>query len=291
MVSATVCTYVLLLSDMSMMALQSSFSTIVSPTFASFRDTFRLTTKQGTKVFLNVYDLSPANEYLYAIGMGLHHSGIEINGKEYSYGSGGGIFDGPAKVAPGARFRIQLELGAFDGGSQELNKALDDLRHDGGFGADGYNLVRRNCNHFCNALSWKLLRRTIPPHINRLANIGDCCSCLLPKQMLEDSPVGGSGNNQATSFAASSGGSMNRGGPGGTSTNIFAGKGQSLGGAASHNEPTGLLSRWSSTQATSSGSGTPADDLTDRRERARKAALARLDRNQPQPSASSNKES
>lgn len=231
--------------------------------------------------------------------MGLHHSGIEIDGREYSYGSGGGIFDGPPKVAPGARFRTQLELGMFEGGSKELDKALDDLRHDGGFGPDGYNLVRRNCNHFCNALSWKLLRRPIPAHINRLANIGDCCSCLLPKQLLDDSPVGGSGNNQLISFAVPTRASMNRGGGGGTdasNTNAFAGKGHSLGGisATTKTESTGLLSRWSSTRATSSSSsGIAADDLTDRRERARKAALARLERNQ-QPHSSqttSNKES
>lgn len=30
------------------------------------------------------YDLSPVNDYLYAIGMGVHHSGVEILGREYS---------------------------------------------------------------------------------------------------------------------------------------------------------------------------------------------------------------
>jgi deubiquitinase DESI2 len=248
---------------------------------------------KGTKVFLNVYDLSPANEYLYPIGLGLHHSGIEIDGREYSYGSGGGIFDGPPKVAPGARFRMQLELGVFDGGSKELNKALDDLRHDSGFGADGYNLVRRNCNHFCNALSWKLLRRPIPTHINRLAGIGDCCSCFLPKNFLEDSPVGKNGINQQTSFAVPTQASMMRGGDAGRNNN-FSGTGHSLGGlsSTSKTESVGLLSRWSSTHTTSSNSGTTADDLTDRRERARKAALARLERNQQHqsPHLATNKE-
>lgn len=247
-------------------------------------------------MLLNVYDLSPANEYLYPIGMGLHHTGLEIDGREYSYGSGGGIFDGAPKVAPGARFRMQLELGTFDGGMKELNQALDDLRHDKGFGPDNYNLVRRNCNHFCNALSWKLLRRPIPTYINRLANIGECCSCLLPKQLLEDSPVGGSGNNQPTSFAVPTRASMNRGGGGGgvVSTNAFAGKGQSLGGttSSSNTESKGLLSRWTSTQTTASSSSSAIDDLTDRRERARKVALARMERNQQAAAdASGNKES
>lgn len=33
--------------------------------------------------------------------MGLHHSGVEILGKEYSFASGGGIFDSSPKEAPG----------------------------------------------------------------------------------------------------------------------------------------------------------------------------------------------
>ena len=33
--------------------------------------------------------------------MGLHHSGVEILGKEYSFASGGGIFDSSPKEAAG----------------------------------------------------------------------------------------------------------------------------------------------------------------------------------------------
>lgn len=261
---------------------------------------------------MNIYDLSPANEYLYAVGMGLHHSGIEIGGDEYSYGSGGGIFDGPPKFAPGAKFRCQVELGIFDGGTQELNKALDELRHNGGFGRNDYNLIRRNCNHFCNALSWKLLRKPIPPYVNRLANIGECCSCLLPKTLLGDSPVGGSDNNNNRMLVGvPSTVSMNRGG---SSVNAFAGKGHSLGGpsnstnstgggetSSSTSETTGLLSRWSSLTSKGSNAGVNSnhsiDDLTDRREKARIAALARLERSQqqqqqqPSQQLQSNKES
>jgi len=81
-------------------------------------------TRMGTKVILNVYDLSPANDCLYSVGMGLHHSGVEILGREYSFASGGGIFDSSPKEAPGAQFREAIELGAFDGGSSELQSAI-----------------------------------------------------------------------------------------------------------------------------------------------------------------------
>ncbi len=78
----------------------------------------------GTKVFLNIYDLSPANEYLHPIGFGIHHSGVEILGSEYSFASGGGIFQSAPKDAPGAKFRESMELGSFFGGISELNKAI-----------------------------------------------------------------------------------------------------------------------------------------------------------------------
>jgi PPPDE putative peptidase domain len=79
---------------------------------------------QGTKVLLNIYDLSPANDALWMIGFGLHHSGVEISGTEYSFASGGGIFESTPKQASGAQFRVTVELGAYDGGQAELRKAL-----------------------------------------------------------------------------------------------------------------------------------------------------------------------
>ena len=103
-------------------------------------------TRLGTKVFLNVYDLAPANDFLYPLGFGFHHSGVEILGSEYSVASGAGVFDSTPKQAPGARFREQIEMGAFDGGQAELKAALAELRDD--FAPDEYNLIRKNCNHF-----------------------------------------------------------------------------------------------------------------------------------------------
>ena len=230
-------------------------------------------TRVGTKVLLNVYDLSPANQYLYAIGCGLHHSGVEILGSEYSFASGAGIFSNTPKTAPNASFREQIVIGTFDGGSYELRQALQSLEDD--FQPDSYNLIRKNCNHFANALCWKLLRQTIPSHINRLADLGVCCSCLLPKNLVDHAPVGDPAYDGS-------------GRPSSSSLNItpFSGTGSRLGGAeftpttdASGSERQGLLSR---TLMPSAGSRTPQqsqrDDLKDRREKAKKAALARLEK-------------
>jgi len=95
------------------------------------------------------------NECLYPAGLGLHHSGIECMGSEYSFASGAGVYESPPRVAPGAKFREQIELGRFEGSQQDLNRAIDTLRTE--FHANSYNLIKQNCNHFANALSWALL--------------------------------------------------------------------------------------------------------------------------------------
>ena len=194
-------------------------------------------------------------------------------GTEYSFASGAGIFDGPPKVAPGARFREQIEMGSYDGGQAELKRALDDLRSS--FGPDDYNLIRKNCNSFANALCWKLLRKTIPGHVNRLADVGVCCSCLLPKQLLEEAPVGDP--NRASGGGSSSIPSA----PKKETIHAFSGSGARLGSAAESSTDNGS---WGWT----AGRKSPEEDLTDRREKARKAALARLEQqqqqNQPQSS-------
>ncbi len=62
-------------------------------------------------VFCNVYDLSPANDYGWSVGIGAFHSGIEVYGVEYSFGSGGGVFASTPKEAGGAKFREGIPLG------------------------------------------------------------------------------------------------------------------------------------------------------------------------------------
>lgn len=241
----------------------------------------------GTKIYLNLYDLSPANDYLYPIGLGLHHSGVEILGTEYSFASNAGIFESTPKEAPGAKFREQILMGVLDGGQTEVKKAVEDLRVE--FGPNDYNIIRKNCNHFANRLVYRLLGTKAPGYINRIADVGVCCDCLLPRQLLENAPVGdpdANSNNGGGGFGSNSGiVAMGRGpsAPQSNSMRAFEGAGSRLGGGdSSSSAPNsgGLLGSLLPTKASGSSGGNTkgTDDLTDRRDRARKAALARLEK-------------
>ena len=46
------------------------------------------------KIYLNIYDLSPANYYLHSLGLGAYHSGVQIGQIEYSFGAHDGNYSG-----------------------------------------------------------------------------------------------------------------------------------------------------------------------------------------------------
>lgn len=242
----------------------------------------------GIKVFLNVYDLSPANDCLYPAGFGVHHSGVEVLGSEYAFGSGGGIFDSTPKEAAQAKFRESILLGTIEGGSSQLKSVISQLRNE--FKSDNYNILTRNCNHFANALVFALLGRQIPPHINRVAYIGSIFSCLIPKKMLESAPVEGTGEGQNSSSGFQSFSGSGRGtsfqnnakvGVGSNTMSRFqSSSGKKLGtnsNDGSNSRLGGGLQALLGTMSVGGTSDRGKDDLTDRRERVRKAALARLE--------------
>ena len=110
---------------------------------------------------------------------------VEIDGREYTFAGGAGIFVLPPKVAPGAIYRESLVLGATT--PSALNKAIELLRQT--YTADSYDLLSQNCNHFSNDLVKLLLDKDIPNWVNRLAFMGSFFSCFLPRDMVSDAPV------------------------------------------------------------------------------------------------------
>lgn len=234
-------------------------------------------------VLVNVYDLAlPANEFLFPVGLGLYHSGVEIGGSEYTYADAAGVFaHAPRAVPDHAPFRQQIDMGQCD--ASLVPGAIAALSaSDSKFGPHEYNVLQNNCNHFTRALVWHLLKKPIPGYINRLADMGACCSCLIPKQLLQNAPVNNEAENKSETSAflvrapanrtmATTNNSTTAGGSS-TTTAFFQGHGAKLGGGSA-----------------SLSSSLAADALTDRREKARMAALARLERQQQQQGNDSDK--
>lgn len=164
---------------------------------------------------MNVYDLTPSNEYLYGLGLGFYHSGLVVYGKEWTFGSGGGIFSTAPKEVPNAPFRETVVLGSTRLGPSDVDRVIDALRD--AFQDGSYNLYKKNCNHFAEALASKLLNRSLPGWVNRMATLGQMFSCLMPDDdAMGQAPVGeggggssgGSGGSRFHATSSSSGVAM-----------------------------------------------------------------------------------
>ncbi|RZR95671.1 hypothetical protein BHM03_00024537 [Ensete ventricosum] len=135
-------------------------------------------------VYLNVYDLTPINGYAYWLGLGVYHSGVQgygvsgcvvaVHGVEYAYGAHEhpttGIFEGEPRQCPGFAFRKSIHIGLTDLGPREVRALVEEMSAE--YTGDTYNLISKNCNHFCDDACLRLTGKHIPKWVNRLAKIG-----------------------------------------------------------------------------------------------------------------------
>ncbi|XP_074587978.1 uncharacterized protein LOC141843861 isoform X1 [Curcuma longa] len=74
-------------------------------------------TSGNTPVYLNVYDLTHINGYMYWAGLGVFHTGIEVHGVEYAFGAHdyptSGVFEVEPRQCPGFRFRKSIFMGSL----------------------------------------------------------------------------------------------------------------------------------------------------------------------------------
>ncbi|OWM69582.1 deSI-like protein At4g17486 [Punica granatum] len=133
-------------------------------------------------VYLNVYDLTPINGYAYWVGLGVYHSGVQVHGVEYAFGAHEypttGIFEGQPKQCDGFTFRKTILIGKTDLGPAQVRAVMEELAEE--YRGNAYNLITKNCNHFCNDACIRLTGNQIPSWVNRLARIGFLCNCVLP---------------------------------------------------------------------------------------------------------------
>jgi hypothetical protein len=131
------------------------------------------------EVYINIYDINNINSYLWNIGLGIYHSGIEIDEYEYSFGGIRGIYiTKPKSLIP---LRERLLLGTTNKSINEINRIIEYLKHE--FYPDNYHLTKNNCNHFTNTFSLIILDKEIPGYINRLPYFCSCLSCFIAKKI------------------------------------------------------------------------------------------------------------
>ncbi|KAJ8505272.1 hypothetical protein OPV22_006158 [Ensete ventricosum] len=138
-----------------------------------------------THIYLNVYDLTPVNNYLYWFGLGVFHSGIEVHGTEYGFGAHdyrtSGVFEVEPKSCPGFIFRRSVWLGMTDVPHSEFRLFIEDMA--GKYHGDTYHLIIKNCNHFTDEVSRHMTGQPIPGWVNRLARLGSFFNCILPENI------------------------------------------------------------------------------------------------------------
>ncbi|XP_073060544.1 deSI-like protein At4g17486 [Primulina eburnea] len=141
--------------------------------------------KNHSMLYLNVYDLTPINNYLYWFGLGIFHSGIEAHEMEYGFGAHeyptSGVFEVEPRGCPGFIFRRSILLGTTDMSRAEFRSFMEDLSNR--YHGDAYHLISKNCNHFTDEVCLHLTGNSIPGWVNRLARIGAFCNCLLPESI------------------------------------------------------------------------------------------------------------
>lgn len=137
-------------------------------------------------VFINVYDIVWANILLQPLGLGIHHSGVEVYGQEWAYGrcaNGSGVGSLPPKTYPNHIFRESIFVGVTNHSPEDVATKLSEIRTKW-LGAD-YHITTRNCNHFASILVAELIvarsneifpfykngQALVPCWINRISNL------------------------------------------------------------------------------------------------------------------------
>ncbi|KAL4317922.1 hypothetical protein GQ457_18G015580 [Hibiscus cannabinus] len=136
-------------------------------------------------VYLNVYDLTNANGYVYWAGLGIFHSGVEVHGVEYAFGAHdcptSGVFEVEPRRCPGFKFRKSIFMGTTCLDPIRLREFMG--RQSASYNGDTYHLIFKNCNHFSEDMCYKLTGNQMPRWVNRLARIGSVCNCILPEAL------------------------------------------------------------------------------------------------------------
>lgn len=121
-------------------------------------------------IVLNIYDIHESNRVLYNLGTGFFHSGVEVNGYEFSFSASGVVRTRP-RLPEFGNFREQVRMGTYTEGMNGINNIISVLRN-ARFQPNAYNPIHLNCNHFSDAFCMMAVSQHIPDWVNRMAGIG-----------------------------------------------------------------------------------------------------------------------
>ncbi|KAM0946874.1 putative PPPDE peptidase domain-containing protein [Dioscorea sansibarensis] len=110
------------------------------------------------------------------IGLGgIFHSAVQVYGdEEWSFGFcefGTGVFSCPPGKNPMYTYRERIVLGETNCSIFKVNQILRELSRE--WPGESYDLLSRNCNHFCDVFCERLGVPKLPGWVNRFANAGD----------------------------------------------------------------------------------------------------------------------
>lgn len=104
----------------------------------------------------------------------MFHGGIVVDGLEWSYGyceSGSGVYACKPKLNPMYVFRESVDLGTCLKTKQEVREILKAMK--AAWPGTDYEVLTKNCNHFCEAFAAALGSKPTPPWLNRMAHGAD----------------------------------------------------------------------------------------------------------------------
>eukprot|EP00191_Tetraselmis_sp_GSL018_P023658 CAMPEP_0177628134 /NCGR_PEP_ID=MMETSP0419_2-20121207/31587_1 /TAXON_ID=582737 /ORGANISM="Tetraselmis sp., Strain GSL018" /LENGTH=632 /DNA_ID=CAMNT_0019129359 /DNA_START=92 /DNA_END=1989 /DNA_ORIENTATION=+ len=140
-----------------------------------------------TEVNLHVYDVTntaydQANHFIMRMNNltrdisvgGLFHGAVEVYGREWSFGfceEGSGVYACIPKLNRQYTYRETVPLGRTKYCQREVNRLLRQMRDE--WQGDSYDLLSRNCCHFCEEFCKRLGLEPLPRWLNRFATGAD----------------------------------------------------------------------------------------------------------------------
>ena len=143
-------------------------------------------TSNPLPIYLNIYDITCFNKILRILGVGIYHTGIQIFDTEFAFYPSNHDRTGVIEESPFSNKKIhfwrQIKLGETVLPFREIEEIISDLKIE--FIASTYDAFDKNCNHFSNEFSKKLLNTEIPSYLNRISCMTRTLKCFLSKNFV-----------------------------------------------------------------------------------------------------------